>query len=258
MIPVTTFAGKKVAVFGLGGSGLASASALLGRRRRRRRLRRRCGRAWRKRTRPAFPTADLRNADWTQDRGAGARARRAAHASGAALDRRRLRSKAGVEVIGDIELFCRERRAPRAGRAVRRHHRHQRQIDDDGADRPSRRVGRHGRAARRQYRHRDPVAGAAARSRTACPRHRVLVLSDRSGALARSFGRHPDQSQRRSSRSPRHDGALRGGEGTPGRRRAEATAPRSSASTTNGARPIADRLDAVRQARGARFRCGGN
>ncbi len=29
MIPVTTFAGKKVAVFGLGGSGLASASALL-------------------------------------------------------------------------------------------------------------------------------------------------------------------------------------------------------------------------------------
>ena len=29
MIPVTTFAGKKVALFGLGGSGLASASALL-------------------------------------------------------------------------------------------------------------------------------------------------------------------------------------------------------------------------------------
>src|SRR5579864_8728925 len=29
MIPVATFAGEKVAVFGLGGSGLASASALL-------------------------------------------------------------------------------------------------------------------------------------------------------------------------------------------------------------------------------------
>ena len=29
MTPVTTFAGSKVAVFGLGGSGLASASALL-------------------------------------------------------------------------------------------------------------------------------------------------------------------------------------------------------------------------------------
>jgi UDP-N-acetylmuramoylalanine--D-glutamate ligase len=29
MIPVTTFAGKKVALFGLGASGLASASALL-------------------------------------------------------------------------------------------------------------------------------------------------------------------------------------------------------------------------------------
>ena len=28
MIPVTTFAGKKVAVFGLGGSGLASCAAL--------------------------------------------------------------------------------------------------------------------------------------------------------------------------------------------------------------------------------------
>jgi len=29
MIPVTAFAGKRLAVFGLGGSGLASASALL-------------------------------------------------------------------------------------------------------------------------------------------------------------------------------------------------------------------------------------
>ena len=29
MIPITTFAGRKVAVFGLGGSGLAGASALL-------------------------------------------------------------------------------------------------------------------------------------------------------------------------------------------------------------------------------------
>ncbi|MDE1973551.1 MAG: UDP-N-acetylmuramoyl-L-alanine--D-glutamate ligase, partial [Hyphomicrobiales bacterium] len=29
MIPVTTFAGQRVAVFGLGGSGLASASALV-------------------------------------------------------------------------------------------------------------------------------------------------------------------------------------------------------------------------------------
>ena len=108
MIPVTTFAGKKVAVFGLGGSGLASASALL------------AGGAdvvafddnaqsVAKANAAGIPTADLRNADWSKDRGAGARARRAAHASGAALDRRRLRDKAGVEVIGDIELFCRER-----------------------------------------------------------------------------------------------------------------------------------------------------
>ena len=35
--------------------------------------------------------------------------------------------EAGVEVIGDVELFCRERAPPRAGCAVRRHHRHQRQ-----------------------------------------------------------------------------------------------------------------------------------
>ena len=35
MIPVTSFAGKTVAVFGLGGSGLASCHALEGRRRRR-------------------------------------------------------------------------------------------------------------------------------------------------------------------------------------------------------------------------------
>jgi UDP-N-acetylmuramoylalanine--D-glutamate ligase len=50
----------------------------------------------------------------------------------------------------------------------------------------------------------------------------MLVLPDRSRALARSFGRHPHQPQRRSSRPPRHDGTLCGGEGASGRRRAEA------------------------------------
>ena len=65
----------------------------------------------------------------------------------------RAREAAGVEIIGDIELFCRERRRTRR-RAVRRHHRHQRQVDDDGADRPSssQSAGRDV-AARRQYRH---------------------------------------------------------------------------------------------------------
>ena len=65
MIPVTTFAGKKVAVFGLGGSGLASASALL------------AGGAdvvgWdddadtvARATSAGIPTADLRHIDWTR------------------------------------------------------------------------------------------------------------------------------------------------------------------------------------------------
>ena len=85
------------------------------------------------------------------------------------------------------------------------------------------------------------------------PRHRMLVLSDRSRALARSLGRHSDQSQRGSSRSPRHDGTLRRGEGTSRRRRASRTAPPSSASTTTGAAAIADRLEQCRQARGADF-----
>jgi glutamate dehydrogenase/leucine dehydrogenase len=78
MIPITTFAGKKVAVFGLGESGLNAASALF------------AGGAdvvgWddsdariEKATSAGIPTADLRH------RGAGARARRAAHPSGAAL-----------------------------------------------------------------------------------------------------------------------------------------------------------------------------
>ncbi|MGA6965747.1 MAG: UDP-N-acetylmuramoyl-L-alanine--D-glutamate ligase, partial [Xanthobacteraceae bacterium] len=65
MIRVTTFAGKKVAVFGLGGSGLASASALL------------AGGAdvigWdddadavAKATSAGVPTADLHDTDWSR------------------------------------------------------------------------------------------------------------------------------------------------------------------------------------------------
>ena len=65
MIPVTTFAGKKVAVFGLGGSGLVSASALL------------AGGAdvigyddnvqsVTKAAAAGIPTADLRSIDWSK------------------------------------------------------------------------------------------------------------------------------------------------------------------------------------------------
>jgi UDP-N-acetylmuramoylalanine--D-glutamate ligase len=108
MIPVTTFAGKKVAVFGLGGSGLASASAL------------RAGGAdviagdddeatIAKARAAGVPTADLRGADWSKIAAL-------VVAPGVPLTHPAphwvvaLARKAAVEVIGDIELFCRERR----------------------------------------------------------------------------------------------------------------------------------------------------
>ncbi len=109
MIPVTAFAGKKVAIFGLGGSGLASASALL------------AGGAdvigWddsaeavAKATSAGIPSGDLRQVDWK-------RISALVLAPGVPLTHPaphwtvRLARAAGVEVIGDIELFCRERRA---------------------------------------------------------------------------------------------------------------------------------------------------
>ena len=109
MIPVTAFAGKKVAIFGLGGSGVASASALL------------AGGAdvigWddsaealAKATSAGIPSGDLRQVDWK-------RISALVLAPGVPLTHPaphwtvRLARAAGVEVIGDIELFCRERRA---------------------------------------------------------------------------------------------------------------------------------------------------
>jgi UDP-N-acetylmuramoylalanine--D-glutamate ligase len=109
MIPITSFAGKSVAVFGLGGSGLVTAQALV------------AGGAkvvaWddnadsvAKAEAAGIPAGDLRQHDfsdfaalvlspgvplthpvphWTVD----------------------LAKAAGVEILGDIELFCRERRA---------------------------------------------------------------------------------------------------------------------------------------------------
>jgi UDP-N-acetylmuramoylalanine--D-glutamate ligase len=114
VIPVTVFAGQKVAVFGLGGSGLVSASALL------------AGGAdviafdddaqsVTKASAAGIPTADLRAADWSKIAAL-------VLAPGVPLTHPRphwsveLAHKAAVEVIGDIELFCRERRrlAPNA------------------------------------------------------------------------------------------------------------------------------------------------
>jgi UDP-N-acetylmuramoylalanine--D-glutamate ligase len=108
VIPVTTFAGKKVAVFGLGGSGLASASALL------------AGGAdvvaadddaqsLAKANAAGIPTADLRTLDWSKIAAL-------VLAPGVPLTHpaphwtATLAAGHGVEVIGDIELFCRERR----------------------------------------------------------------------------------------------------------------------------------------------------
>jgi UDP-N-acetylmuramoylalanine--D-glutamate ligase len=109
VIAVTTFAGKKVAVFGLGGSGLVSASALL------------AGGAdviaydddpqsVAKANAAGIPTADLKSYDWSK-------LAALVLAPGVPLTHPaphwivQSAQPAGVPVIGDIELFCRERRA---------------------------------------------------------------------------------------------------------------------------------------------------
>ena len=114
MIPVTSFAGRKVALFGLGASGLASASALL------------AGGADvvacdddAKKIAQAhaagIPTADLRDVDWSKIAALvltpGVPLTHPAPHWTVGLAR-----NAAVEVIGDIELYCRERRglAPQA------------------------------------------------------------------------------------------------------------------------------------------------
>ena len=70
-----------------------------------------------------------------QDRGAGAGARRAAHPSGAALVGR-ARPRHGGRGDRRHRAVLPGAACPCAGCAVRRHHRHQRQVDHDGADRP--------------------------------------------------------------------------------------------------------------------------
>src|SRR3979490_1718568 len=108
MIPVTSFAGKTVAVFGLGGSGLASCHAL------------KAGGAeviasddgvdqLAAAAQAGFTTADLRQVSWTNFAAlvltpGAPLTHPAPHWSVKAA------REAGVEVIGDIELFCRERR----------------------------------------------------------------------------------------------------------------------------------------------------
>lgn len=109
MIPVTTFKGKDVALFGLGGSGLATAQALV------------AGganvTAWddnpdsvTKASEAGVTVSDLRSIDWSKQ---------AAFvlSPGVPLTHPKphwtvdLAKAAGVEIIGDVELFVRERRA---------------------------------------------------------------------------------------------------------------------------------------------------
>ena len=107
MIPVTTFAGKKVAVFGLGKSGLLAAGALI-----------KGGaevvvfddneKSLADAKSAGLKCQDLRDLDWTQ-------LAALVLAPGVPLTHPKphwsvdLARKAEVEVIGDIELFCRER-----------------------------------------------------------------------------------------------------------------------------------------------------
>jgi UDP-N-acetylmuramoylalanine--D-glutamate ligase len=107
LTPVTSFADKTVAVFGLGGSGLASCHAL------------RAGGAevvagddgaerLAEAAKAGFITADLRTVDWSRFAALvltpGAPLTHPAPHWSVVMAR-----QAGVEVIGDIELFCRER-----------------------------------------------------------------------------------------------------------------------------------------------------
>lgn len=114
MIPVSTLSGRKVALFGLGGSGLATAEALA------------AGgaevTAWddnaatvAKARAAGVAVGDLREADWSSFASF-------VLSPGVPLTHPephwsvKLAQAAGVEIVGDIELFCRERaaRAPQA------------------------------------------------------------------------------------------------------------------------------------------------
>jgi len=107
MIPVTTFAGQSVALFGLGGSGLVTALA----------LKEGGARVVACDDNPTkmaeaqargIATADLREAEWS-------RFSALVLSPGVPLTHPephwsvRLAEEAGIEIVGDIELFCRER-----------------------------------------------------------------------------------------------------------------------------------------------------
>ena len=218
MIPVTSFAGKTVAVFGLGGSGLASCHAL------------KAGGAEviagddsadniAKAAQAGFATADLRNVSWANFAALiltpGAPLTHPAPHWSVLLAR-----QAGVEVIGDIELFCRERRrhAPDAPFVA---------ITGTNGKSTTTALIAHLMKVAGYDTQMGGNIGTAILSLEPPRMGRVHVVEMSSYqidlcALARSFRRHPAQCHRRPHRSSRHAGALRRREGAPGCRRAAA------------------------------------
>src|SRR5918911_2023681 len=107
MTPATTFAGRTVALFGLGGSGLATALALQAGGARVVACDDNPGKIAEANAK-GIETADLRTADWS-------RFAALVLSPGVPLTHpephwsAKLARAAGIEIIGDIELFCRER-----------------------------------------------------------------------------------------------------------------------------------------------------
>ena len=251
MIPVTAFAGKKVALFGLGARGS--------------RARARCSPAapmWsacddsdathrQGDAPPAFRPPICASIDWIKIAAL-------VLAPGVPLTHPAphwtvgLARNAAVEVIGDIELFCRERRAHRA--AMRRSS----PSPAPTASRPPRRWSRiccasagydaqlGGNIGTAILSLEPPAPGRVARDR-------VLVVPDRSRALARSVDRHPAQRHRGSSRPPRHAGRTTRRSRSGWSRACSASGTAIVGVDDNWCQAVADRIEPRRQARGARL-----
>ena len=209
MTPVETMRGQSVALFGLGGSGLSTARALV------------AGgaevAAWddspaaRERAAAAgFALVDLARGRLARFQAVRARARRAADPSRRRIGRSTLPMPRGFRSSA-TSSSSRANAALGAGCAVRRHHRHQRQIDDHRADRACAEEGRARRGDGRQHRRADSRPAAARGRAHAC--RRVLVLPDRPRALARAERRAPDQHHAGPSRPAWRSRPLRGDQG---------------------------------------------
>ena len=154
-----------------------------------------------------------------EDRGAGARARRAAHPSEAALDRR-ARAQAPAS-RSSATSSC----SAASGAGIAPDAPFVAITGTNGKSTTTALIAHLLASAGRDAQLGGNIGTAILSLRAAArpsraSRHRVLVLPDRSRALARSVGRHPAQRHARPSRPPRHDGELRRGQGAAGRRRA--------------------------------------